>query len=43
MVNASSCTAELWILSGDVLAGLLSSQKLEEWFIDVISVLNGNM
>ena len=28
MVNASSCTAELWMHSGD--SGLLSSQQLEE-------------
>ena len=43
MVNASSCTIELWMHFGDVLGGLLSSQELEEKFIDVISVLNGNM
>ena len=43
MVNASSCTVELWMHLGEVLGGLLSSQKLELWFIDVISVLNGNM
>ena len=43
MVNALSCTAELWMYSGD--SGLLSSQQLEELrkFIDVISVLNKNM
>ena len=42
MVNALSCTAELWMHSGD--SGLLSSQQLEELrkFIDVISVLNKN-
>jgi len=28
---------------GHALRGLLSSQELEEKFIDVISVLNGNM
>ena len=28
MVNASSCTAESWMHSGD--SGLLSSQQLEE-------------
>ena len=39
MVNASSCTVELWMYLG----GLLSSQELESLFIDVISVLNGNM
>ena len=43
MVNALSCTVELWMHFGDVLGGLLSSQELEENFIDVISVLNGNM
>ena len=26
MVNASSCTVELWMPLGDVLGGLLSSQ-----------------
>ena len=43
MVNALSCTAELWMHSGE--SGLLSSQQLEELrkFIDVISVLNKNM
>ena len=30
MINASSCTAELWMHSGDVLAGLQSAQQLEE-------------
>ena len=30
MVNASSCTTELWMHSGDVLAGLQSSQQLKE-------------
>ena len=29
-------------LMGGVLGGLLSSQQLEEYFIEVISVLNGN-
>ena len=29
MVNASSCTVELWMHLGDVLGGLLSSQELE--------------
>ena len=29
MVNASSCTVELWMHLGDVLGGLLSSQVLE--------------
>ena len=29
MVNASSCTVELWMHLGDVLEGLLSSQELE--------------
>ena len=29
MVNASSCTDELWVHFGDVLGGLLSSQELE--------------
>ena len=43
MVNALSCTVELRMYFGDVLGGLLSSQELEENFIDVISVLNGNM
>ena len=43
MVNASSRTVELWMHLGDVLGGLLSSQELEVSFIDVISVLNGNM
>ena len=42
-VNASSCTFELRMHLGDVLGGLLSSQELEVWFIDVISVDNGNM
>ena len=42
MVNALSCTAELWMHSRN--SGLLSSQQLEELqFIDVISVLNRNM
>ena len=43
MVNASSCTVELSIHLKDVLGGLLSKQELEVYFIDVISVLNGNM
>ena len=43
MINALSCTVQLWIHFGDVLRGSLSSQELEENFIDVISVLNGNM
>ena len=43
MVNASSCTVELCIHFGDILGGLLSSQELKVQFIDVISVLNGNM
>ena len=43
MVNALSCTVELRMHFGDVLGGLLSSQELEENFIDVISVLNGDM
>ena len=43
MVNALSRTVELWMHFVDVLGGLLSSQELEENFIDVISVLNGNM
>ena len=43
MVNALSCTVELRMHFGDVLGGLLSSQELEENFIEVISVLNGNM
>ena len=42
MVNASSCTVELWMYLGDVLGGLPSSQELEGKFIDVISMLNGN-
>ena len=29
MVNASSCTVELWMHLGDVLEGLLSSQELD--------------
>ena len=29
MVNASSCTVELWMHLGDALGGLLSSQELE--------------
>ena len=29
MVNASSCTAKLWMHLGDVLGGLLSSQVFE--------------
>ena len=29
MVNASSCTVELWVHLGDVLGGLLSSQEIE--------------
>ena len=29
MINASSCTVELWMHLGDVLGGLLSSQELE--------------
>ena len=43
MVNALSCTAELWMHSRD--SGLLSSQQLEELRIifDVISMLNRNM
>ena len=40
MVNASSF---LWMHLGDVLEGLLSSQELAVWFIDVISVLHGNI
>ena len=28
---------------GDVLGGLLSSQELKVWFVDVISMLNRNM
>ena len=28
---------------GGVLGGLLSSQRLDEYFIEVISVLNGNI
>ena len=40
MVKASLCTVELWMHLRDV---LLSSQQLEEWFIDVTSLLNGNM
>ena len=40
MVNSSLCTVELWMHLRDV---LLSSQQLEEWFIDVTSVLNGNL
>ena len=40
MVNASLF---LWMHLGDVLGGLLSSQELAVWFIDVISVLHGNM
>ena len=43
MVNASSCTVKLWMRLGDVLGGLLSSRELDVQFIDVISVLNGNM
>ena len=43
MINALSCTVQLWIHFGDVLGGLLSSQELEENFIEVTSVLNGNM
>ena len=43
MINALSCTVQLWMHFGDVLGGLLSSQELEENFIEVISVLNGNM
>ena len=43
MINALSCTVQLWIHFGDVLGVLLSSQELEENFIEVISVLNGNM
>ena len=43
MVNASSSIVELWMHLGDVLEGLLSSQELEVYFIDVIIVLNGNM
>ena len=41
MVNASSCTVELWIHLGDVSGGLLSSEELS--FIDVISLLIGIM
>ena len=36
----------LWVmvaLMGGVLVGLLSSQQLEEYFIEVISMLNGNI
>ena len=36
----------LWVmvaLMGGVLGGLLSSQRLDEYFIEVISVLNGNI
>ena len=40
MVNASSCTAELWVHSWVFLAGLLSSRQLEEQFIEVTSALN---
>ena len=29
MINASSCTVELWMHLGDVSEGLLSSQELE--------------
>lgn len=38
MVNASSCSIELWVHLG----GLLNSQKLEV-LVDVTGVLNGNM
>ena len=37
MINALSCTVQLWMHFGDVLGGLLSSQELEENFIEVIS------
>ena len=43
MVNASLCTVKLCLRLGDVLGGLLSLRELDVWFIDVISVLNGNM
>ena len=43
MVNASSCTVELWIHLGDVSGGLLSSEELEVSFIFVINVFNGIM
>ena len=29
MVNATSCTVQFWMLLGDVLGGLVSSQELE--------------
>ena len=43
MVNASSCTVELWMHLGDLFEGLLSSQELEVYFIDATSAVNGNM
>ena len=46
MVNASSCTAELWMHSGDsgLLKGHNNSRNYRNHaeFIDVISVLNRN-
>ena len=33
MINASSCTVELWMHLADVLGGLLSSQELEVYMI----------
>ena len=43
MVNVSLCTVELCMHLGDVLGGLLIWKELKVRFIDVISMLNGNM
>ena len=43
MVNTSSGTVNLLMHLGDILRRLLRSQQLEEWFIDILSMLNGNM
>ena len=43
MVNVSSCTVELCMHLGDILGGLLISKELKVRFIDIISMLNGNM
>ena len=42
MVNALSCTVQMWMHLGDVLGGL-SSQELEVSFTYVIGLLNENM
>ena len=43
MVNVSPYTVELCMHLRDVLEGLLISKELKVRFIDIISMLNGNM